>query len=452
VMNINGLLTKVIFDHNPKNEFFVEESFPLDWMYPYLTPFGIIMKINRQPLPALSEEILAKDHEFWKQFSKRLTGDIVDYDTPVKQITDWIEKTYLRHDMNGFTGDRKFLHDDDAQKSFSKLRSSIGGVYAWRLTQADAQYRPKSNAEYQRLLKEADFTFRQAFAFCPYSPEAVFRYCQLLLQLQRFDDALLIAETCLKLDPYNGQVRGLVDNIRKYKKDTAGFEQFRSNLQRREEEVRKNPANFQAAFDLAGEYLQMQQTDRALGLLEGVLNHPNADASAFRGLLQAYGSFGNTNGLQKTVEKLEALVRANPANFQAALGLAEGYRHLHRTDAAIQTLDRLVNDPKVDPGAVLSAASSYAALGNVARLEAALEKLTKVMPGSPEAWYDLAVVKAGIGKPAEGIAALRQALDLSGKRLQSNPAASNLLLTARKEDRFATLRPMPEFQKLLSSQ
>ena len=51
VMNINGLLTKVIFDHNPKNEFFVEESFPLDWMYPHLTPFGIIMKINRQPLP-----------------------------------------------------------------------------------------------------------------------------------------------------------------------------------------------------------------------------------------------------------------------------------------------------------------------------------------------------------------------------------------------------------------
>ena len=136
VMNINGLLTKVIFDHNPKNEFFVEESFPLDWMYPHLTPFGIIMKINRQPLPALTEDILDRDHEFWKQFSKRLTGDIVDYDTPVKTITDWIEKTYLRYDFNGFTGDRKFIHDDDAQKSFSKLRSSIGGIYAWRLRPA----------------------------------------------------------------------------------------------------------------------------------------------------------------------------------------------------------------------------------------------------------------------------------------------------------------------------
>ncbi len=38
VMEINGLLCKVIFDHNPTNEFYVEESFPLDWMYPYETP------------------------------------------------------------------------------------------------------------------------------------------------------------------------------------------------------------------------------------------------------------------------------------------------------------------------------------------------------------------------------------------------------------------------------
>ena len=48
-MMINGLLCKVIFDHNPTNEFYVEESFPLEWMYPYETPFGIIMKINRDP-------------------------------------------------------------------------------------------------------------------------------------------------------------------------------------------------------------------------------------------------------------------------------------------------------------------------------------------------------------------------------------------------------------------
>ena len=306
VMNINGLLTKVIFDHNPKNEFFVEESFPLDWMYPYLTPFGIIMKINRQPLPMLTEDILNRDHQFWRQFSKRLTGDIIDYDTPLKQITDWIEKAYLRHDLNGFTGDRRFLHDDDAQKSFSKLRSSIAGIYAWRLgPQAPPEYRPKNNAEYQRLLKETDFAFRQAFAFCPYSPEAVFRYSQLLLQLQRFDDALLVAETCLKLDPYNGQVRGLAESVRSYKKQTTGLDQARAALQQMEDEVHKNPADFQAAFNLAGTYLQIQQTNRALEVLDGVLKSPQADASAFRGLIQAYSSFGNLPGVQKAVDKLE---------------------------------------------------------------------------------------------------------------------------------------------------
>ncbi len=134
VMNINGLLTKVIFDHNPKNEFFVEESMPLKWMYPHLTPFGIIMKINRQPLRELSEEIVQQDHEFWTQYSERLIGNWITYDTSVKDIAAFVEKVYLRRDFRGFKGDRKFVRDDQAQKAFSKLRSSIAGVYAWRVS------------------------------------------------------------------------------------------------------------------------------------------------------------------------------------------------------------------------------------------------------------------------------------------------------------------------------
>ena len=33
----------------------------------------------------------------------------------------------LRRDFTGFKGDRKFVRDDQAQKAFSKLRSSIAG-------------------------------------------------------------------------------------------------------------------------------------------------------------------------------------------------------------------------------------------------------------------------------------------------------------------------------------
>ena len=255
VMAINGLLTKVMFDHNPKNEFFVEESFPLDWMYPHLTPYGVIMKINRQPLPDLTEDIMRRDHDFWKQFSKRLTGDILDYDTPVKQVCDWVEKTYLRRDFSGFTGDRKFVRDDDAQKAFSKLRSSIAGIYAWRLSQAPLEYRPRSNADIMRVFKEADFAFRQAFAFCPYSPEAVYRYAYLLAQFNRLDDAILVAKTCLKMDPDNGGVVGLIGQLEGYKGQTqnqqGALENARLQLLRMEEEVRKNPTNFPAAIELA---------------------------------------------------------------------------------------------------------------------------------------------------------------------------------------------------------
>ena len=243
VMAINGLLTKVMFDHNPKNEFYVEESFPLDWMYPHLTPYGVIMKINRETLPTLPQDAMDRDHQFWKQVTKRLTGDVVDYNTSIKQICDWIVKTYLRHDYTGFTGDRKFIRDDDAQKAFSKLRSSIGGIYAWRLSpQAPPQYRPKSDAEFQRLLREAEFTFRQSFVFCPYSPEALFRYVNLLLPLNRVDDALLLTETCLELDPYNASVIGLVSNLQSIKNQMSLQPmQPRNDLQAMEEEVSKNP-------------------------------------------------------------------------------------------------------------------------------------------------------------------------------------------------------------------
>jgi tetratricopeptide (TPR) repeat protein len=338
VMAINGLLTKVMFDHNPKNEFYVEESFPLDWMYPHLTPYGVIMKINRQPLPTLPEDAMQRDHQFWKQYSNRLTGDVVSDTTSIKQICDWIEKTYLRHDFNGFTGDRKFIRDDDAQKAFSKLRSSIGGIYAWRLSpQSPPQYRPKSEAEFQRLLKEAEFTFKQAFVFCPYSPEALFRYVNLLLPLNRVDDALSLAETCLKLDPYNAQVIGLVANLQSIKTQMSSMQpmQPRNDLQTMEEEVRKNPANVQAAVQLASVYAQMQQTGRAA-----------------------------------------------------------------------QLLDTALSNPAVPPNVVVHAAQIYNQLGDLPKLEATLEKLTKVSPESPEAWYDLAAMKANLGKNAEALPAL----------------------------------------------
>ncbi len=193
VMAINALIARTIFDKNPDREFYIEVSFPLDWMYPHLSPHGLILKINRQPLPELSEEIVRKDHEYWSDYLKPMIGDWLNYDTSVKEVTAFAEKTYLRHDWRGFKGDRNFIQDSWSQLAFAKERSSIAGVYAWRVEHA------ANETEKAGMAREADFAFRQTFALCPYSPEAVFLYVDLLVKQKRVPDAILIAETAARI-------------------------------------------------------------------------------------------------------------------------------------------------------------------------------------------------------------------------------------------------------------
>jgi hypothetical protein len=338
VMMINGLLCKVIFDHNPNNEFFIEESFPLQWMYPYETPFGIIMKINRKPLPELPDEVFKRDHAFWSKYSDRLTGNWITYDTSVQEIVDFIEKVYLRHDYSGFKGDLKFVRDDQAQKSFSKLRSSIAGVYAWRLgSSCPEEYRQKTEAGTQALIRETDFSFKQAFAFCPYSPEAVIRYINFLLQYNRLNDALLVSQICLKFDPYNDQIRGLVKQLGDFKSQSTVRSQLETQLQRMENEARANPGNIQNLLSLANIYLQMQQTNRVIELFDRVMadSHVSFNEAGF--IAQTYAKIGNLAKLEAVLQKIVAIVPDQPEPYY---DLAALEAVLGKPDPALQNLHR----------------------------------------------------------------------------------------------------------------
>ena len=64
-------------------------------------------------------------------------------------------------------------------------------------------------------VREADFAFRQAFAFCPRSPEAIFRYANLLVSLDRLEDALRVTLTANALDPANTQLEDLVKQLQR---------------------------------------------------------------------------------------------------------------------------------------------------------------------------------------------------------------------------------------------
>ena len=71
------------------------------------------------------------------------------------------------------------------------------------------------------MAREADFAFRQAWALCPYSTEAVFRYVDLLIEQKRVADALVVAETAAQMPSIRQrgrQIRGLVEQLKKFQK------------------------------------------------------------------------------------------------------------------------------------------------------------------------------------------------------------------------------------------
>jgi hypothetical protein len=215
VMAINARLAKIIFDKNPDRQFFIEESFPLDWMYPYLTPHGLILQINRQPLATISDETIKQDQTYWNERIRQMLGDWLHPDTSVEKVCDFAEAVYLQQDLSAFKGDPEYVSSDYACKFYSKLRSAIAGVYAWRCQET------KDSAEKQRLLQAADFALRQAFALCPTCAEAVFRYVNLLTQQNRFDDALRVARLAAEADSQNGALAKLVRDLQNKAKDKA---------------------------------------------------------------------------------------------------------------------------------------------------------------------------------------------------------------------------------------
>ena len=381
VMAINGLLTKIIFEKNPDHEFYVEESFPLDWMYPYLTPFGVIMKINRQPVPEITEEMAQRDHQFWSDFSERLIGNEISNETTVSNLCAFAERVYLRRDYKTFKGDPKFVRDNDGQKAFSKLRSSIAGVYNYRLSTA------KNPAEQQRMLREAEFSFKQAYAFCPYSPEAVFRYINLLISLGRVEDARLIAQTSFKLDPNNVQMEGLTQELNRIRSQGG-----------------PPPA---AAAPVAPD----------------------------KGQIQA------------EIEQLEKQLKTDPTNIQAAYKLVSDYMQIQQTPQILEVIDRLIANPNVDVNGLLFCAQISNQLGQLPRVEQSLAKLVKISPENPEAWFDLAGVLALQNKQPEAMTALSESLKRSALRRTRDTNASDLAKNAMSDARFNAMRQSPDFQK-----
>lgn len=374
VMQINGLITKVMFDKNPNNDFYVEESFPLDWMYPHLTPYGIIMKVERNPVAALTDEQIARDHEYWSQYSSRFIGNWITYDTPVSEVCAFATNVYqLRNQevIAKYGADPKFVRDDNAQKAFSKLRNAIGkSIYYWRGAISPA-------ANYQKMIKEADFALKQAFAFCPYSPETVFNYASLLASTGHYADALQVVEACSSFDPNNPGIADLLRQLRGIAGGTAPMAR------------------------------PVSPVDAATAA--------SAGASP-------------------------AAIAEIAANITSAFNTASVWLQTGRSNEALQLLDAVLATPKVDARAILSVATAFQQLSRYDKMELAVQRYVELSPQLPEAWYDLAAIQALQGKKLPAQESLTKALTLSDARRKTDPAAKDLRAEWAKDARFNPVR------------
>ena len=168
VMEINGILTKMMFDHDKKfRDFYIEESYVIPWMYPYLSPHGLIMKLNAEFVP-YDAATASKDRDFWDWYTRRLLDDPM-----------------YRRDFAG-------------QKSFSKLRTAIAGLYAR-----------------QGRMRDAANAYREAVLLYPVSPEATFRYAQeSLLPFSKFDIVLELMDYIDSVDPKNKRTSSMRSHIK----------------------------------------------------------------------------------------------------------------------------------------------------------------------------------------------------------------------------------------------
>jgi hypothetical protein len=209
-MEVNALLAKPIFEKNPRHEFYIEESMPMEWMYPHLSPHGLILKLNRKPLGTLSEKAIEDDREYWREQTKRLIGDWLTNETPVKILCEFVEKVYGDKNLDGFKGDEGYVLPRlgrNGQIIYGHLRLGQAHVYEWRMNHATAP------EEKKRMMRELDFAYRQVITLTPHNVEAVKRYVSLLRDQDRLDDARRMLKAGRATNPRSTRLQALAEEL-----------------------------------------------------------------------------------------------------------------------------------------------------------------------------------------------------------------------------------------------
>lgn len=251
VMEINGVLAQLIFEHNNyKHDFYVEESYVIRWMYPYLEPHGLIMKINRDVVPKISQQRVFDDMDFWDWYTRRLTSN------------------------------NKFLRDIVARKSFSKLRSAIAGLYVF------------AN---ERRPEESERAFQESRLLYPLSPEANFRLAEMYMSQGRTKDIRRLLSEFQRQDPGNKNVTQFLDHVNR-------TEKLSERITALEKNVKSNTMTIETALELADCYIQAGQPGTTVSILNNVIANTNLPAFYYLNCAKLYQKINRTDEMNRALD------------------------------------------------------------------------------------------------------------------------------------------------------
>ena len=168
VMAINEKLFQTLMRNNPGLSFAIEQSFPFKSFYGNTTPLGPIMELGVQDQNGFSAERAAQSVDYWRATAQQLLSD--------PALTD----------------------GSNPRKAYSKLVAEQADLFLAR-----------------NYTAEAEQAFRIANEICPSSPEAVYRYVNLLVGQSRFQDAIPVVENAMRSDPGNRQFQNLLTEVQR---------------------------------------------------------------------------------------------------------------------------------------------------------------------------------------------------------------------------------------------
>ena len=316
VFEINGIAAQRIFDKNKAaHTFYLEQSIPMAWTYPYMLPDGLIFKLSATKLAALPPAAIAADYQFWNAYAARLEAEPT------------------------------FRVDDDATITFGTLAYHHADLYRFR-----------------NLPKDEEYFLKLAIRLSPQLQTAILRLNDVYLYQQRFAEALALMRQAVQDDPRNDVFPDVVTEDEE--KQAASDKEKRLRA-----EIATSPYNLALNLQLARALQEQGKTAEVADRLRTAAALTNWDHDQMAGVVQYYVE--QANDVPAAIAFLQVRAKIEPKNSQLIYSLAALEASLDRSDDALRDLASAAQAPE-GTNALLSAAvdARFGPLHNDPRFQA----------------------------------------------------------------------------------